>query len=301
MHVGTLLTVKKAPVEAGTNPDPLLYPNEGCFVNADVTATYDLKLLNDDSMSLAVCSSACAGRQYFAIAYGRDCWCGDNPPTGTSDPAQNWRIGHGIQRVQQSGSWPPPVPPTGPGGSTSPVVIPPLQGGQYLGCFDANNVEQLPLFADPTIQPNVDDSGTTQETCQNYCAAYKFFALQNGNTCLCDNSVAFQELTDAPPTGVLLPDTSCDVRAVGDTSEAGGGANALTAFQNPNYVGECGCYDCASAQPSLAIQGRHHQQARVGQVLGLDMATIKHDINGDTQPLQRRPDSKVHSPTLHRC
>lgn len=216
-------------------------------MNADVTATYDLNLFNDDSMSLAVCSSACTGRQYFAIAYGRDCWCGDAAPAGTSDPAQCTypNAGNGLEiggsatafsvfnnLIAGGGGG----GNSGPGGSTSPVAIPPLQGGQYLGCFSATNAEQLPLFDETTIQPAVDDFLTTQETCQLYCAAYKFFALQNGNTCLCDNSVAFQELTEAPPTGLLLPDTSCDVRAVGDTAEAGGAVDAVVAFQNPNYV-----------------------------------------------------------------
>ncbi|XPS72531.1 hypothetical protein M3J09_004693 [Ascochyta lentis] len=117
-------------------------------------------------------------------------------------------------------------------GTSQAAGISPLLKGSYIGCLASG------LFS-TEFEP-VQSPLQTQELCQSTCALFKFFAIQNGNTCFCDNSFAFGAIVPATatqPAGTgLLADASCNVKAAGNLAEAGGGINALTAFLNPVYV-----------------------------------------------------------------
>jgi hypothetical protein len=162
---------------------------------------------NNDDMTDALCYNTCndAGYSYFAIAYGRDCWCSQTAPTGTSDPTQctypnsgstlaNPEIGGSdtavsVFSISAAPGTITPIDNNGPGGTTTPIGISPLQGGDYIGCLAAGTLSGQ----------GTQDPAQTQELCQTTCAAYKFFAIGNGDTCYCDNSVAFGDIAPYPP------------------------------------------------------------------------------------------------------
>lgn len=224
---------KKPPSNATAyDPTPNLFQNTGCATRDAIFAAggWENPDFDNDQMTDASCSATCTGFAYFAVAFGRDCWCGNNAPAVLGDQSEctypnsgaSEQIGGSDTAMSVFDNTPAPVE-TGPGGSTNTST------GTYLGCFQAESNEDppRPLFETYDFTP-VPSNLTTQESCASDCAAFKYFALQNGDTCRCDNSIPFGNVVDAG-------EDACDIRAAGNSLEAGGGADALTAFYNPLY------------------------------------------------------------------
>lgn len=197
-------------------------------------------LFDYDALTDLLCSDACEelGATHFAIAYGRDCYCGTAAPDAATvdectypNSGAPLEIG-GSDTAFSVFSIGPAAPTDGPGGTTQPADVGEILGGNYIGCLKVDT-----FSGESTTNP-----AQTQELCQVTCAAFKYFALGNGNACYCDNSLSFEDIAPAPPNEpdspagpAQLPPANCNKRAVGRTTQAGGGTEALTAFQNPNY------------------------------------------------------------------
>lgn len=189
-------------------------------------------------MSVEKCSGLCrdstqfegAATTYFGIAFGRDCWCGNDVPTA-SVPAEtcdftnsgaNDQVGGGrfLFSIFTRGD-------LGPGSTDD------FDGAAYQGCWATTNADGTPVFNSelapftPTEAPFI-----SQASCKAYCVDYKFFAITGGNTCQCDNSYEYGSVDN---NEIVLTPADCSTRARGARTEAGGADNAYTVYQNLDY------------------------------------------------------------------
>lgn len=113
-----------------------------------------------------------------------------------------------------------------------PGTTGPPTGSGYLGCLSGLDLQDRPTFSQANAAgPN---GALTQAGCKLTCADFKYFALTEGNLCVCDNSYS--------PDAVVLPNEGCLSRASGAPLEAAGGPTLLgvqgpfTAYENTDYV-----------------------------------------------------------------
>ncbi|KAF3005079.1 hypothetical protein E8E13_009712 [Curvularia kusanoi] len=208
---------------AAYNPTPDLFNNTGCAVSQDLDVASN-PIFDSDTMTDAVCANACEGFRYFGIQFGRDCYCIDVEPTYLADQSlctyPNSGAPNEIGGSDQGTSvfrLTAPVP-SGQGGTTD---VP-----DYIDCVNyyTEDVPPQPVLQQDGIDPIV-GTNTTQNSCATDCAAYKYFGLTNGNTCICDNDFA-----NAVPSS-----SGCELRAAGNATQSGGGIDTIALFQNPNY------------------------------------------------------------------
>ncbi|KAH9869858.1 hypothetical protein J1614_006778 [Plenodomus biglobosus] len=101
----------------------------------------------------------------------------------------------------------------------------------YRGCFDIYNetAPDLPLLAGPAY---INMVNATQESCRYYCVVMvqppsKYFGLDNGSNCRCDNSLSFIP-SDEP--------TFCQSAALGNSAQAAGDIDHMNVWENADYV-----------------------------------------------------------------
>jgi hypothetical protein len=173
-------------------------------------------------MTDAACDSACGGSKYFAIQYGRDCYCFEDAPTKNND--------------QSACTYPNTGDLTQIGGSdtaysvfTTAGFVPGTTLGSFIGYFNPiTNILGPLLSGNITTAPNP----LTQESCKASCSAYKYFALTKGNTCQCGNSYSS---SNAVP--ITQSDIFCTLKLGLDLvgPQAGGGLSCVALFGNPDY------------------------------------------------------------------
>ena len=178
-------------------------------------------------MTDATCDAACEGSKYFAIQYGRDCYCFALPPTMNPDQSactypnsgDNTQIGGSDTAYSvftTAGTDPDPVDP-----GTTDVE-------QFIGFFSPITGGATPgdlLSGNTTIV----NATLTQEGCKQLCSANKYFALTKGNNCVCGNTYSSVDAVVLTPSN-----TVCELKAYGGI-EAGGGSACVALFLNTDY------------------------------------------------------------------
>jgi hypothetical protein len=172
-------------------------------------------------MKDATCDTLCVGSKYFAIQYGRDCYCFEDAPTKNND--------------QSACTYPNSGDVTQIGGSDTAYSVFTTAGfvpgttlvDKFIGFFssitDGTTPEPL-LDGLPGVSVTL-----TQKSCKDSCSAYKYFALTKGNTCICGNSYSSDDAVE-----LTSSDTVCKLKIPGGI-EAGGGADCIALFENLDY------------------------------------------------------------------
>ena len=173
-------------------------------------------------MTDILCDTTCGASKYFAIQYGRDCYCfNDTATTNTDQSACTY---------SNSGA------PTQIGGSdtaysvfTTAGFVPGTTLVGFIGFYSPTIATLEPLLGLDVSLPIV--SGIfSQEGCKASCSAYKYFALENGITCICSNSYSSADAVQLTPSN-----TVCELKIGADKTQAGGGLNCIALFQNLDY------------------------------------------------------------------
>ncbi|KAK0750306.1 WSC domain-containing protein, partial [Schizothecium vesticola] len=190
-------------------------PYLGCFADGTPRALPE-RLLSTADMTIAKCSTHCAGYQYFGIEYGRECFCGDSAPTVpvpesecdkpcAGDP--NTKCGAGM-RLSVFGpvTIPPPV-------TTNPQTV---AGFNYDGCYtDSTGLRVLD-------GPRTGGASITLQSCATFCAGYTYFGTENGNECFCGNTLHV--------SAVKKSETNCQKTCSGNASLICGDASRLSLY-----------------------------------------------------------------------
>lgn len=176
-------------------------------------------------MTDVLCDTTCGTSKYFAIQYGRDCYCFNDAPTTNTD--------------QSACTYPNSGAPAQIGGSDTAYSVFTTAGvdpgttlvPKFIGFFSPITNGTTPGFilGLDSFQPDV--SGVlTQESCKASCSDYKYFALTEGTICLCSNSYVSIGAEE------LIPgDTVCALKVGLDNTQAGGGLDCIALFENLDY------------------------------------------------------------------
>jgi hypothetical protein len=175
-------------------------------------------------MKDATCDTLCVGSKYFAIQYGRDCYCFEDAPTKNNDQSACTYPNTG-DRTQIGGS------DTAYSVFTTAGYVPGTTLATFIGYFSPITSETIPgslLSGNITTAPDP----LTQESCKASCSAYKYFALSKGNTCQCGNSYSSVDAVK-----ITQSDIFCTLKLGLDLvkTQAGGGLNCVALFGNPDY------------------------------------------------------------------
>ncbi|KAK3989078.1 WSC domain-containing protein [Cladorrhinum sp. PSN332] len=217
------------------------YNYTGCYTEANGVRALNGSSYFDDQMTVQKCASACTGFKYFALEYGRECFCGNTINTGSvpapaedcsftcpGDPTQDCGAGNRLNLYTRSA--PPPS----------------FTSYGYRGCF-----------SEPTgarALPNLYQRSATNMTiqgCAAFCSAggYTLFGLEYYEECFCG-----QTLT----SGTLpAPETNCRFPCTGDSQQTCGGDSHLSLYEfgftsTPgSYLSE-GCYTEAQGIRALS-------------------------------------------------
>ncbi|OSS46497.1 hypothetical protein B5807_08603 [Epicoccum nigrum] len=221
---------QKSPTgDSAYNPSPADFNNVGCAANIPDSASNPI--FDSDSMTDAVCDDACGVSIYFAIQYGRDCYCFDDEPTINDDQGDctypNSGDGTQIGGSNNAYSVFTTAPATGPGTTDVPQFI-----GFFRPVTSPNaNGQTPPLLGQDGVDP-ISGDDVTQNNCKASCSLNKYFGLTAGNTCICDNSYPFDNAV--PITGAEI-NTLCGLRLIGNETQSGGGTDCIALFGNLDY------------------------------------------------------------------
>ncbi|KAK0718950.1 WSC domain-containing protein [Apiosordaria backusii] len=210
----------------------------GCFIsNVNGQRLLSSATYASDAMTVESCAAFCFRHKYFALEYGRECYCGNSysaEPVSNAqcsfpcagNPAQKCGAGNRVD-LYTNGLYVPRAPAT--------LDTP------YLGCF----VDEGPRVL-PDNLLGADDMAA--EKCAAHCANYSYFGVEYGRECWCGNS---RPKNSAPETECSFPCAGNDSQLCG----AGGRINVWgSPLPSPETVGDfeyAGCFTDAVGQRSL--------------------------------------------------
>ncbi|MCJ1306581.1 hypothetical protein MMC25_000224 [Agyrium rufum] len=170
------------------------------------------KAIASDDMTIERCASNCTSFTYFAVEYGRECYCGNSLPS-TSVTATDGRCNMvcGGNSTEICG---------GPNGLTLYENVP--NPWQYIGCANETNPRALPLAT--SVSP-----GMTIETCQSYCLSQNLplAGLEYADECHCGTALQ---------SNSTLGFTGCNMPCAGNSSEMCGGSSRLSVYNYTLYT-----------------------------------------------------------------
>jgi hypothetical protein len=193
-------------------PATLEAPYLGCFIDQGARTLPD-NLLGADDMTAQNCAAHCADYSYFGVEYGRECWCGNSPPTKAAvavaeSECSSPCAGDDTQVCGAGGRinvWGSPLP--------SPDTVGDFE---YVGCFIDDNDNHL-------LRGRVHfDPAMTLEKCAGLCASYIYFGVEFGSQCYCG--------ADLEDSAVEVPQAECAMRCGGEYGSVCGDANRLNLF-----------------------------------------------------------------------
>ena len=194
-------------------PAKLSVPYLGCFADDGPSRVLPYHLLGSDDMTAAKCAAHCFIYDFFGLEYGRECWCGNLPP---SNPVPESECSYSCagdkgtlcgagQRLNVWGIR-----------LTAPPTVGPYT---YQGCYtDNNNGRALAgaVYRDPNMTP---------ASCAASCTGYAWFGLEYSTQCFCG--------TDLLPSSKKVAGMQCDMPCGGDLDAPCGDADRLNVYYNP--------------------------------------------------------------------
>lgn len=219
----------------------------GCYSDTVEFRTLSAASTRNDNMAVEQCATFCNRYAYFGLEYGAECYCGDALLSSSSeqpltdcnfacvrDANETCGAGNRLSTYQNL--------------AYAPPAHPVLAGYNYTGCFN-DDVNQRVLTASFSQSDSL-----TYAACADTCKAYEYFGVEYGSQCFCGTLPS-----DTPDA----PDSDCNIRCTGNSSQTCGGASRLTVFEstspyqppsNPVIPGYdyAGCYTDSVENRTLA-------------------------------------------------
>ncbi|EXJ93880.1 hypothetical protein A1O1_02273 [Capronia coronata CBS 617.96] len=213
---------------------------EGCYVEAtNARALSGASYTNSTGMSSTACGAFCQSKGFtvFGMEYSQECYCGNAITTATASQSDCAMVCSGNRTEWCGGSdrlsvWnitsPGNATSTTPGGSsstgsTAPTATPSAAGATYMGCYSDN-------VGGRALTSYIGSDGMTWEMCAQNAQSLnrKYFGIEYAQECWTGNTLA--------SSSAILADSTCSMACKGDATEMCGGNNALTLFQNTQFV-----------------------------------------------------------------
>lgn len=170
------------------------------------------------TMTNEICAAFCADYAYFGTQWGQECFCGNEPATGSAAaPPGDCNFACAGDATQTCGGsrrlslyhnedW------------TGPPTPPPFGDWEWYGCV-TDTVAIRTLNDSPRWKGPVMDL----EFCANHCANFEFFGVEYGDECYCGNSLA--------PGASIVEVTECSMPCPGDASQKCGNGDRLSVYR----------------------------------------------------------------------
>ena len=242
VHTASVRAVSLACLVAAAQAFPQkrsAFTRQGCFVDKPNNGPrlLDSKSYSSDSMTVESCAAFCSKYKFFAVEYGRECYCGDTHSGLAIDNGECSTPCAGNKNEKCGGGLRAEIYTNNLYSSRKPATL----DKPYHGCFIDQGARILP---DNLI--GADDM--TAEKCAAHCADYSYFGVEYGRECWCGN---------APPI-TLTAESECSFPCAGDDTQlcgAGGRINVWGApLPSPPTVGDfeyLGCYTDSNSARSL--------------------------------------------------
>ncbi|KAI1310047.1 heme peroxidase [Xylaria venustula] len=257
------VTTGTIPTPTGTlaiKPTVTPYLRVGCYEELPTRALTGASFPND-SLTLELCASNCAGFTYFGAEYGRECYCGQSIDfrSNVTDDADCNMVCGGDETEYCGGSnrlemyrliHPPTSTTTIPTPTITPTHKPTVPPYAYQGCWTEGDGVRA-LDAKSTA------GNVTVESCADFCQDYHFFGTEYGSECHCGDILA------ASSNQTAL--SECNTPCSGDPSEYCGAGNRLDLYYSnttagpsqPLVVGNYSWYGCQTEGTGVrALAGR---------------------------------------------
>ncbi|CAM9894089.1 unnamed protein product [Pylaiella littoralis] len=220
---GDAVVVDPTPVD----PTPVVddYEYAGCYADPGGSRAMTQELVSN-TMTPAVCATACLGSPFFGTQFAVECWCGDDssaailaangPGTCGDNCAGDSSEKCGDSYVMSVYSRGDEIP------DTVVPVTPVDDDYEYAGCY-----------ADPTdsrsMTKNSDSDSMTAELCASLCPGAPFFGTQYAQECWCGSDSSAQILSS---NGVGV----CNDNCTGDSSEKCGDSNVMSVYSRGDEI-----------------------------------------------------------------
>ncbi|KAM7215505.1 WSC domain containing protein [Rhypophila decipiens] len=173
-------------------------------------------------MTPEFCADFCAVWPYFGVEYGRECFCGMAPTTGSVADPQECNIecagdpsilcgGSKRLSVYHDDSKPGPQAPEEVGDSVR------------VGCF----TENTPRVLDSQTSERTDTMSL--EACSSFCTGFTYWGVEDGQECFCANAIT----EGSTQTSLDQFNKQCK----GAPTELCGGAARMMVYQRPESGG----------------------------------------------------------------
>ncbi|KAI1423013.1 hypothetical protein F5Y12DRAFT_716792 [Xylaria sp. FL1777] len=244
------VTTGPIPTPTGTlaiKPTVTPYLRIGCYEELPTRALTG-GVFPNDSMTLELCASNCAGYTYFATEYGRECYCGQSidPRSNVTVDADCNMVCAGDETEYCGGSDrlemyrlinPPTSTSTMPTPTITPTQKPTVPPYALQGCWTEGDGVRA-LDAKSTA------GNVTLESCADFCQDFHYFGTEFGSECHCGDILA----ASSNQTNL----TDCNLPCAGDPSEYCGAGNRLNLYYSnttdgpsqPLVIGNYSWYGC---------------------------------------------------------
>lgn len=201
---------------------PSSWSYSGCFTDKVSSRTLPLASYADDAMTESKCIGFCdqKGYSFAGVEYGRECWCG-------------YEIGSGSSQVAESDCSFPCAggssEPCGAGdrlniftnGQAPAVENPGVNGYTSLGCYTDSQTARTLSTYEPTS-----DGIVFVRSCTQICAnnGFSYAGVEYGQECYCGNEI----LNGASSA----PASDCNMPCSGNRTETCGGSARINLYYN---------------------------------------------------------------------
>ncbi|KAL2423947.1 hypothetical protein ABEF95_010356 [Exophiala dermatitidis] len=209
----------------------------GCYVEGTSSrALTGASYTDSTGMTSASCGAFCQSKGFnvFGTEYSKECYCGIAISTASTSQSDCAMVCSGNRTeycggpsrlsvwsvTSSSGS----SSTTSTSSSASASATPSLAGATYIGCYSDNTGGQRALSSRTT------DKNMTLELCAQTAQTSnrKYFGLEYAGECWAGDTLA--------STASAIADTNCNMKCKGNAGEICGGSNALSLFENKQYI-----------------------------------------------------------------
>ena len=213
---GPVIITTTPPVVETTNPAAVGdFVYDGCYTDSIALRVLGGDTISSPDMTLASCSTICAGYTYFGVEYGIQCFCGTElDPSGVKSPETDCAMkcpGDDSLICGDASRLTVYKKETAPAAASNPATVGDFK---YQSCWtDAVGGRSL---AD-TVEASSD---MTVEMCAAFCDGYAFFGVEYATECYCGNELA----------GESSAEQDCGQLCAGNPSQWCGGASRMNLY-----------------------------------------------------------------------